>query len=350
MATSPRAEPVPFDSVLIVAFGGPEGPDDVIPFLENVTRGRNVPRERLDEVIEQYHQFGGRSPLNGQVRDLTNALAGELAAHGPSLPVYWGNRNWDPYLADTMAQLADDGRRRTLALSTSAYGGYSGCRQYREDLAGAQTAVGERAPMVEKVRPYFDHPGFIEPMAHSVRHALDSLSTDERIGTRCVFTAHSLPTAMAGSSVYPAQVERAAELVLAELGIEELPDMAWQSRSGPAQVPWLEPDINDRLATLAESGVDTVILIPVGFTSDHMEVVYDLDTKARATADRLGLTIVRSGTVGTHPAFVAGLRELLVEHIAIDQLRGELGLTGPRPRAGECHPGCCRPPERPRRP
>ncbi|MCP5028961.1 MAG: ferrochelatase [Actinomycetia bacterium] len=337
---------MPFDSVLIVAFGGPEGPDEVIPFLENVTRGRGVPRQRLDEVAEQYHQFGGRSPLNEQVRELTNALTGELATHGPFLPVYWGNRNWDPYLADTMAQLTDDGRRRTLAISTSAYGGYSGCRQYREDIARARTAVGERAPAVEKIRPYYDHPGFIEPMVRSIHRALDSLATDERASVRFVFTAHSIPTTMAESSVYPDQVRRAAELVLADLGVGESPDVAWQSRSGPPQVPWLEPGIDDRLAALADEGVGAVVVVPVGFTSDHMEVIYDLDTQALATADSLGLTMVRTGTAGTDPAFVAGLRGLLIEHIATDQLRHELGLSGPRPRPGECHPGCCRPPPR----
>ena len=344
-------EPIPFDSVVITAFGGPEGPDDVIPFLENVTRGRGVPRERLDEVAEQYLQFGGRSPLNDQIRELVAALRTELQIHGPDLPIYWGNRNWDPYLTDTMAQMAADGRRRSLAISTSAYGGYSGCRQYREDIERARTAVGTTAPEVEKIRPYYDHPGFISPMAHAVAQALVTMSAEEGDRARLLFTAHSIPVAMAESSVYPAQIRRAAELVLAKLGRPGEPDVVWQSRSGPPQVPWLEPDINDRLEQLIADGVDTVVVVPVGFTSDHMEVIYDLDTQARATADRLGLKLVRTGTAGTDPEFVAGLRDLVVEHIAIDQLRLELDLTGPRPAPGECHPGCCRPPAgRPVRP
>jgi len=317
-----------YDAVLVVSFGGPEGPDDVLPFLENVTRGRPVPRERLLAVAEHYQHFGGVSPINEQNRALVAALRRELATHPPALPVYLGNRNWHPYLADTIRQMRDDGVRRALALVTSAFGCYSGCRQYREDVIRALEAAGPGAPEVDKLRLFFNHPGFIEANAANLRDALDRFPADRRRVVQVIFTAHSIPMAMAHASGYEPQLLEASRLVAEATGAASW-DLVYQSRSGPPHVPWLEPDICAHLESLASRGVRDVVIHPIGFLSDHMEVRYDLDTESREKAEGLGLTLVRARTVGTAPAFVAMLRELIQERMVERPERRALGTLGP---------------------
>ena len=317
-----------YDAVLVVSFGGPEGPDDVLPFLENVTRGRPVPRERLLAVAEHYQHFGGVSPINQQNRALVAALRRELTSHPPALPVYLGNRNWRPYLADTLRQMRDDGVRRALALVTSAFGCYSGCRQYREDLIRALEAAGPGAPEVDKLRLFFNHPGFIEANAANLKDALDEFPASRRSMVRVIFTAHSIPMGMAHSSAYEPQLLEASRLV-AEAARAPSWDLVYQSRSGPPHVPWLEPDICAHLEALAGQGVRDVVIHPIGFLSDHMEVRYDLDTESREKAEELGLTLVRARTVGTAPGFVAMLRELIQERIVERPERRALGTLGP---------------------
>jgi ferrochelatase len=319
-----------YDALLLVSFGGPEGPDDVLPFMENVTRGRGIPTERLVEVSQHYQLFGGVSPINGHNRELIEALRIELAANGIELPIYWGNRNWHPMLADTVAEMAGDGVTRAVALVTSAWSSYSACRQYLDDIERARGVVGADAPVIDKIRPYFNHPGFIEAQADRVRPLL-------RSGTHLVFTAHSVPKSMADTSDYEAQLREASALVASALGHEQF-DLAFQSRSGPPSQPWLEPDINDHLVALAERAITDVVIVPIGFVSDHMEVVYDLDTQAAATATSLGMDVRRAPTVGTHPLFVRGLRELIEAQIAGGEPRS-LGQMGPR--LWPCAPGCC---------
>ncbi|MFI6482051.1 ferrochelatase [Nonomuraea sp. NPDC050663] len=299
-----------YDALLVLSFGGPEGPDDVVPFLENVVRGRNVPRERLLEVAEHYQSFGGVSPINEQNRALVSALRDEL-----DVPVYWGNRNWHPFGEETVLRMKDDGVARAAVFATSAFAGYSSCRQYYEDIARISIEGG---PELIKMRHFGDHPGFVEAMADRVRVALEKIGRPARL----VFTAHSIPTSMAAVSRYEEQLRRSAALVSRALGRTEEWDLVWQSRSGPPEVPWLEPDVLDHLRTLDEP----VVLAPIGFVSDHMEVVYDLDTEARQLADELNLPMERAATVGTHPRFVAMVRELMEE---------------PQPVA--CAPGCCLP-------
>ncbi len=328
-----------YDAVLVVSFGGPEGPDDVVPFLENVTSGRGIPRERLEQVGEHYFLFGGRSPINDQCRALIAELEPALAASGIDLPVYWGNRNWDPMLTDTIGQMAADGVKRAIAFVTSATSSYSGCRQYREDIERSRTEVGPEAPIVDKIRQFYDHPGFIEPMIDNTRAALDRVGPDARL----VFTAHSLPMSMATSSDYEAQLREASRLVAAGVGVEEW-DLVWQSRSGPPQMPWLEPDINDHLEALTTDGGRAVVLVPIGFISDHMEVIYDLDTEAVATAERLGLDLTRAATVGTDPRFVAMIVELIEERRS-GAPRRALGDLAIRPDV--CPADCCPAPVRP---
>ena len=325
-----------FDAIVLVSFGGPEGMDDVMPFLENVTRGRNVPRERLLDVAHHYEQFGGVSPINEQNRALIAALEPELSAHGVDLPVYFGNRNWQPYLTDTVRQMRDDGVRRALAVFTSAFSSYSGCRQYREDLFRAQEAVGPDAPEVPRIRMFFNHPGFIAANVARVREALAQVPE----GAHIAFTAHSIPLAMAQSCAYEAQLVEAARLVAEAVGVEDW-QVVYQSRSGPPQVPWLEPDIGDHLESLSARGVRSVVISPIGFVSDHLEVLFDLDIEARETAERLGIAMARAGTAGTHPAFVAGLRELIVERMTPDAERPALGRLGPSHDV--CAPDCCLP-------
>jgi len=325
------------DALLLIAFGGPEQPADVLPFLENVLRGRNVPRERMLEVAEHYYHFGGVSPINGQMRELVPLVEAELRENGPRLPVYWGNRNWHPMLADTIRKMRDDGVRRALAFVMSAYSSYSGCRQYLEDIARARAAVGPGAPEIDKLRLFFNHPGFIEPMAEYLREALAQLPS-----AALVYTAHSVPVSMAASSQYVAQLEEACRLVSERVGREEW-RLVYQSRSGPPSQPWLGPDIGDYLRELHANGVRDVVAAPIGFISDHMEVLYDLDTEARALCEELGLNFVRARTVGNHPAFVIMIAELARERMGEAEPRW-LGNLGPS--ADECEPDCCAPPQR----
>ena len=338
--------PTPYDAVVVVSFGGPEGPDDVMPFLENVTRGRGVPRERLEEVAEQYlATTGGVSPINAQNRALTEALQAELAEAGHDLPVYWGNRNWQPFLADTVAEMTADGVRRAIAFVTSAYSSYSGCRQYREDIAAARAAAGPNAPEIDKLRQFWNHPGFVEPFRDGLRDALADLDPAVRARTRLVFTAHSLPVSMAATSDYQTQLEDAVALVADDVAPDLPRDLVWQSRSGPPQVPWLEPDVNDHLRALDCSETDHVVVVPVGFVSDHQEVIFDLDTQAAETAGELGLGMTRVATPGTDPRFVAMIRELVEERLQPETPRRSLGSLEIRP--DRCAPGCCPAPSRP---
>jgi ferrochelatase len=327
-----------YDAVLLVSFGGPEGPDDVLPFLENVLRGRNVPRERLLAVAEHYQHFGGRSPLNDQNRALVAALRAELAAAGMDLPVYWGNRNWHPLLAETLREMTRDGVRHALAFVTSAYGSYSSCRQYLEDIERARQAAGPQAPKVDKLRAFFNHPGFIGPMAEQVRAALQQIPAERRARATVIFTAHSIPTAMADTGPYVQQLNEAGRLVIEAIGPHpHLP--AWQSRSGPPQQPWLEPDIGDALKSLAAAGdMSDVVVVPIGFLSDHIEILWDLDVEARRVAESLGLNMVRARTVGNHPDFVRMVRELIQERTA-GAPRRALGPLGPAP--DDCPADCC---------
>jgi ferrochelatase len=332
---------VGYDALILVSFGGPEGPDDVLPFLRNVVRGRGVPDERLAEVVEHYQHFGGVSPINAQCRDLLAALGPVLAEAGVEQPVYWGNRNWDPYLTNTLAEMRDAGVERALAFVTSPYGSYSSCRQYLDDIDAARAAVGPGAPVVDKIRHYHDHPGYVRPHADAVRSALRKLGGTAPV--RLVFTAHSIPSTMEEHSGpdghrYTAQLRETATLVAedAEPGIEW--DLVWQSRSGPPQVPWLEPDINDHLSALAEAGFAGVVVSPIGFISDHLEVVWDLDTEAAATARDVGLAYARAATPGSDPRFVSMVRDLIAERLDPAAPRARLGTL---PVWDACPPGCC---------
>jgi ferrochelatase len=335
----------PYDALLLLSFGGPEGQDDVLPFLENVVRGRGVPRERLLEVAEHYRHFGGVSPINEQNRALLAAIRAEVG-----LPVYWGNRNWHPLVEDTVATMRDDGVRRALVFVTSAYTSYSGCRQYQDDLARARAAAGPGAPELDKLRHYFNHPGFIEPAADGVRAALATLPAPEE--ARLLFTAHSIPTSMEVSSgpgghLYSAQLREASRLVAeAARGPGADFDLVWQSRSGPPSVPWLEPDVNDHLAALAAAGTTAVAVSPIGFVSDHVEVLWDLDEEAAETAAKLGLDYARAATVGTDRRFVGMVRQL-VEERTTGAPAAALGRLGPSHDV--CPPGCCPAPRRPAR-
>jgi ferrochelatase len=327
-----------YDALLVLSFGGPEGQEDVIPFLRNVLRGRNVPPARMEAVAGHYRQFGGVSPINGQNRALIAALEAELAARGPDLPIYWGNRNWHPMLADTLRRMTDDGVRRALVFVTSAFGSYSGCRQYRDDLAAARAEVGPGAPELDKLRLYWNHPGFIEPVADGLRSTLAGAGPDPLV----LFSAHSIPTVMSDSSPYIQQLRDAAGLVANRCGLAGW-ELVFQSRSGPPEQPWLGPDVSDRLRSLPpRSG--PVVVCPIGFVSDHMEVVYDLDTEATAVARELGLDLRRAPTVGTSPRFVAMIRELIDERLHPDLPRLALGSLGPW--GDDCPAGHCPPPAR----
>jgi ferrochelatase len=273
----------------------------VVPFLENATRGRGVPRDRLLEVAEHYQYFGGVSPINAQNRALAAALEAELREHGPALPVFLGNRNWHPFVEDVLREMRDRGIRRALALVTSAYSSYSGCRQYREDIARARAAIGDDAPRVDKLRTFHDHPGFIEANAARLRGTLDTIELADRPGTHVVFSAHSIPLSMARCCAYEAQLTEAVALVASAVGVRNW-TVAYQSRSGPPHVPWLEPDIADVLTELSRNGARDVVVAPIGFVSDHMEVLYDLDHEAREVASLLGLRFHRAASAGTHPA------------------------------------------------
>jgi protoporphyrin/coproporphyrin ferrochelatase len=344
-----------YDAFLLLSFGGPEGTDDVMPFLENVTRGRGVPRQRLEAVAAHYYAAGGVSPINAQCRGLLAAIGDAFAADGIDLPLYWGNRNWHPLLEDTVRRLADDGARRVLAFVTSAYSSYSACRQYLEDIEAAVAAVGPRAPRIDKIRPYFNHPGFIEPFAASTEAALRTLPGDVQDGARLVFTAHSVPAAMAAVSGsvtagtarpavpggrYAAELAEAASLISERTrGGSLASDLVYQSRSGPPGQPWLEPDVCDHVRTLAKGGVPAVVAVPVGFVSDHMEVVHDLDTEAAETAASLGLPFARASAPGSSPRFARMVAELVLERLAGAEPLA-LGQLGPAP--SPCPADCCR--------
>ena len=326
------------EAILIVSFGGPEKPEDVIPFLENVTRGRNIPHERLLTVAEHYYHFGGKSPINDQNRALIGALKQLLSAQGPDLPVYWGNRNWHPLLPAAVRQMADDGITRAYAFVTSPWGSYSGCRQYLENIEAARAAAGPDAPEVLKLRLYYNHPGFIEPMADRVRRALDRAP-----GAALAFTAHSVPVAMADTSAYVAQLEESSRLVAGKAGAAGY-RLVYQSRSGPPSQPWLEPDVLDYLRDISTSDIRDVVLAPIGFVSDHLEVLYDLDVEAGAAAAALGLRLIRAETVGADPRFIAMIRDLVVERRSSRTERPTLGAHGPAPDT--CTGGCCPAPYR----
>jgi len=331
-----------YDALLLIAFGGPEQAADVIPFLENVLCGRNVPHERMLEVAEHYHHFGGVSPINRQMRELIPLLDAELRERGPRIPVYWGNRNWHPMLADTLRQMQAAGVRRAAAFVMSAYSSYSGCRQYLEDIARAREAVGSGAPEIDKLRVFYNHPGFIEPVAGYVRDAFGQLPEERRRAAALVYTAHSVPVSMAANSRYEMQLREACRLVSERLNRQDW-RLVFQSRSGPPSQPWLGPDIGDSLRELHAAGARDMVVVPIGFISDHMEVLYDLDTEARELCGKLGLNLVRAATVGNHPAFVSMIRELVLERM------GELPprwLGDQGPSHDVCEPECCAPPRR----
>jgi len=339
-----------YDAFLLVSFGGPEGPADVMPFLENVTRGRGVPRDRLAEVARHYDLFGGVSPISQQCRDLLAAIGKDFAAAGLDLRLYWGNRNWHPYLSDAVAQMASDGVRHAVAFVTSAYGSYSSCRQYLDDIEAARAQV-RGAPRIDKIRHFFNHPGFIGPVAQAARVAITALPPVVQQDAWLVFTAHSVPAAMAAASgpaggLYPAQLAEAARLVAGQLAAEEGHERSWrlayQSRSGPPSVPWLGPDICDQLTDLAAAGAPAVVVVPVGFVSDHVEIRYDLDIEAAQAASRLGLPTARAATPGTDPRFVSMITELVSERLGQPAQVQALGSLPPGPDF--CPNDCCRMP------
>ena len=347
--------PVPYDAIVLAGFGGPEGQDDVIPFLRNVTRGRGIPDDRLEEVAHHYRHFDGVSPINGQNRVLKAALEAELASRGIELPVLWGNRNWDPYLRDALQEAAERGFTRLIGLATSAYSSYSSCRQYREDFALAleQTGLVEML-QIDKVRQFFDHPGFVEPFVDGVRTAVAEL-VERGIGAgaiRILFSTHSIPSGDAERSgprdrdfgeggAYASQHRAVAEVVVREAGTDIPWQLVYQSRSGPPTQPWLGPDVNEVIAGFAGQGVEAVVIVPLGFVSDHMEVLWDLDTEATETAEAHGMVAIRTPTPGTHPAYVRGLVDLVLERVNGTPTADRPALTGLGPWYDVCRPGCC---------
>jgi ferrochelatase len=337
-----------YDALLLVSFGGPESNEEVMPFLENVLRGRNVPRERMLAVAEHYYHFGGKSPINQQNRDLMAALQAELDQHGPKVPIYWGNRNWHPLLGNALQQMKKDGVRRALAFVTSAYSSYSGCRQYRENIASAQSQVGEGAPEIDKLRVFYNHPGFVEPMIERVRAGLLQLPAQARPQAQVVYTAHSIPLSMSQTCNYGKQLEESCRLVSEGLG-RSGDRLVFQSRSGPATQSWLEPDVLDYLREVKENdSASGVVIAPIGFISDHLEVLYDLDTEATQLCAELKLPMVRAGTVGAHPQFVSMIRELMIERMSETPVRVALGGFGPSHDV--CPVDCCPAPQRPAAP
>jgi ferrochelatase len=359
-----------YDALIVISFGGPDGPDDVLPFLETVLRGRNVPRERMLEVAEHYYHFGGKSPINEQNRALIAAVEKELAEQGPKLPVYWGNRNWHPFLADTLRQMTADGVRRALAFFTSAYSSYSGCRQYLENIVAAREEVGPSAPQIDKLRVFFNHPGFIEPMIESTRAAFEQVPADRRDEALLIFTTHSIPTAMAAGCRYEEQLREACRLVAEGVNRPSW-QLVYQSRSGPPQQPWLGPDVCEFLRDVASevnatpSGSSSakssrggesvtahphpgprpkgeaadIVVVPIGFISDHLEVLYDLDTEAQKLCGELGINMVRAATVGTHPRFIRMIRELIEERMTDSPARLTVGTLGASHDV--CPADCC---------
>jgi ferrochelatase len=336
-----------YDAVLLVSFGGPDGPDDVMPFLENVLRGRNVPRERMLEVAEHYHHFGGASPINAQNLALIAAVREELERRGPHLPVYWGNRNWHPLLTDTLREMADAGVKRAIAFVTSGFSSYSGCRQYRENIAAAAAPLGDRAPQVDKIRVFFNHPGFVGPMAANVRRALEHFPEDVRAAVPVLFTAHSIPMSMADTCRYVPQLQESCRLVAAEAAASDW-KLVYQSRSGPPSQPWLEPDICEAIRTLHAAGFKRLVVAPIGFISDHMEVLYDLDTEAVDLCRELGVEMARAATVGTAPEFVSMVRDLIAERAYELPTRDAIGHLPANHDV--CPLDCCPAPQRPSMP
>lgn len=361
-----RMEPKPYDAILLASFGGPEGQEDVIPFLRNVTRGRGIPDERLEEVSHHYRANGGISPINAQNRALKAAMEAELVRRGLDLPVLWGNRNWAPFIGDTLQEAYDAGHRRILTVTTSAYSCYSSCRQYREDLGVALTDAGLAGKLeVDKVRQYFNHPGFIEPFVEgtatglaTVREQLRTRGAGEDASVHIMFATHSIPTADAeaagprredGSSSFAGDAYSAQHLAAAHAIMERIPEaqgldfsLVYQSRSGAPHVPWLEPDINDALEELAAAGkTQGVVIVPLGFVSDHMEVLWDLDTEALETCQKLGLAAHRAPTPGTHQKFVAGLVDMVCERTVDQHLQGRAAVTEIGPWFDVCRPNCC---------
>jgi protoporphyrin/coproporphyrin ferrochelatase len=342
-----------YDAILLVSFGGPEGPADVLPFLENVVRGKNVPRERLQEVAKHYELFDGVSPINGQNRALLSSLIGKLNANGPQLPVYWGNRNWHPMLDDAVRLMADDGIQRALAFVTSAFGSYSGCRQYLDDIERARALCGPEAPQIDKLRLFYNHPGFIEATADRVAAALAEVPAERQSTTRLLFTAHSIPMVMAQHSPYEQQLREACRLVMEPVqqqgeggrgkgeGGDDQWDLVFQSRSGPPSQPWLEPDIRNYLRHVrASTQITDVVVAPIGFLAESMEVVYDLDVEVGQLCDELGINMIRADVVANHPRFVRMIRELVLERLDPSTPRLALGTDGPWP--DQCPANCCR--------
>ena len=326
---------LPYDALLVVSFGGPDKPDDVMPFLENVTRGRGIPRERLESVAEHYYHFGGKSPINEQNLSLIAALRAELAQQGLELPVYFGNRNWHPLLPAALDQMAGEGVKKALAFFTSAFSSYSGCRQYRENIQEARAQVGEAAPEIEKLRAFWNHPGFLEPMADAMREVYAKL---EPQSTAVLFTAHSIPNSMAENCRYEAQLQEACRIVADLAGVAEF-ELDYQSRSGSPHVPWLEPDVCDRIRQLSAEGKTDMVVLPIGFISDHMEVLYDLDTEALELCQELGVRLHRLPTIGTHPQFVKMIVELVKERCGLQTEKRALGSSGPS--HDTCPTNCC---------
>lgn len=328
-----------FDAFFLISFGGPEGPDDVLPYMENVLRGKNVPRERMLEVCEHYYGFGGVSPINQQNRDLMAAIKAEFAEHHIDLPVYWGNRNWHPMIADTLREMKSDGITNALAFFTNGYSCYSGCRQYRENIADAQASIGEGAPGVHKTRMFFNHPLYIAASVDRVNDALNQIPEEKRASTKFLFTAHSIPNSMADFCKYSTQLTESCRLIMEEVGKDLDWELVYQSRSGPPHQPWLEPDVCDRIEELhGEGNLNDIVMHPVGFVSDHMEVIYDLDTEAKDLCDKLGINMVRSLSVGVHSKFITMIRELVQERIAGAEKRaiGEMP-----PNWDVCPQDCC---------
>jgi len=331
---------LPYDALLILSFGGPEGRDEVMPFLENVLRGKRVPRERMLEVAEHYLHFDGVSPINQQNRELIAALEKELEARGPRLPIYWGNRNWHPYLNETVRRMAEDGVRRALAFVTSAFSSYSGCRQYREDIVRARSVIGMRSPRIDKIRVFFNHPGFIEASADRVRDAYARLPEEERDRAPLVFSAHSIPVSMSENCAYVAQLREACRLVAHAAGLSKW-KLAYQSRSGPPHQPWLEPDVGEVAKEFAAAGHPSMVVCPIGFISDHMEVLFDLDTELAQACSELGIRLVRAATAGIHPEFIGMIRELILERMNQSPIRRYVGELGAAPDF--CPVDCCPP-------
>ena len=340
-------EAVAYDAILLASFGGPEGQDDVIPFLRNVTRGRGIPDERLEEVAHHYRHFGGVSPINQQNRDLKAALEARLAARGIDLPVIWGNRNWDPYMADAFAEAHARGFSKLIAVGTSAYSSFSSCRQYREDYAIALEATQLGGHLqIDKVRQFFDHPGFVQPFTDSLREALATFAEQGYENVKVLFSTHSIPDADAERSgpdghAYEQQHLAVAERIMSDLGSTVPWQLVYQSRSGPPTQPWLEPDVNDVIESLPAEGVQAVAVVPLGFVSDHMEVLWDLDTEAKETAEEAGLAYIRTATPGVHPAYVDALIDLVLERRDGVPVEERPAVTDLGPWYDTCRPGCC---------